>query len=400
MKKFLLAGAALAALAAAPAAAEGIADWTISPYSADISAFSLTVGGSAQGTISTALQPSALKPDKTAPSGAATLTAALQRDYDSGMAVALKTSFQLYSDHLAGDNYGNDFVQKVYGQIQTGLGNIEIGMNDGVAFTLALTGPVVDGETRLDNPNATFFRDPATKQALIKEFTLNSTVEPSYNYAKISYLTPKIYGVQLGVSYTPSEGKDVLPFVDGGPKAANRQDSIWEAAIRYDDSFGPFDVGLSLTAAAAHADEGMKTPGHKGLTEWAAGTVISYPVGEESKLSLGGAYRHSNAYGFDLDNVLDKGGTSSAHIGLKLDNGTWSIGAEYGDGTADGGTLAPTIGVRGFGAAAGYKLNDNLALTLGWQSLHYARDEGAFYNGAGRIHADAVYLHLHFQVGG
>jgi hypothetical protein len=399
MMKLLMTGAAFAALAAVPAAAEGVLNWTISPYATDISSYNLTVGGSAQGTVSTAFEPSAQDAEKNQISGAATLTAALQRDYDSGMAVSLNTAFEIYSDHLAGDNYGSDLVQKVYGKVQTGLGTIEIGMNDGVAFTLALTGPVVEGETALDNPNVSFFRDPVTHKALTKDFTLNSAVEPSYNFAKISYLTPKVFGVQIGVSFTPSQGKDVLPFLNPGPKVDNRQQDTWETAIRYDDTFGSLNVGLYAGAAFAHLEGTLATPGHKGLTDWAAGTEISYPVGEESKLSLGGAYHHSNAYSFDITQVLDQGGTNSAHLSLKLDNGPWSIGAEYGDGTAEGGTLAPTIGVRGYGAAAGYKLNDNLALTLGWQSLHYSNNGDVYYNGAGRIHADAVYLHLHFQVG-
>ena len=66
--------------------------------------------------------------------GAASVNARLQRDYDSGLSLALKGTFEIYHDHLSGDNYGSDFVQKVYGTVQTGLGHIDVGMTDGAAY--------------------------------------------------------------------------------------------------------------------------------------------------------------------------------------------------------------------------------------------------------------------------
>jgi hypothetical protein len=393
MKIFLTAGTCLVALMM-PAHAEGISDWRLGPYETEFSGLNLHVAGSAQGTATTAFQPSAADLNKTGVSGAATLTADLTREYDSGMELALKTAFQLAHDRLSGDNYGNDLVQKVYGAMRTGLGTVEVGMNDGVAYSFAITGPVVDAEVSLDNPNATFFRNPTTKRAFIEQFALNSAVEPSYNYAKLSYYTPMLFGVRIGVSYTPSIAKDVLPFVSSGPRLANRQESIWETAVNYRDSFGNYEVGFSGTAAFAHLDEGMRTPGHRGLADWALGLEIARPIGEDMKFSLGGAYHRSNAYGFDLFEVETEGETNSAHISAKIERGPFSFGIEYGDGNAVG--ASGKTGVRGYQVAGGYKITDNLSASLGWQELRYA--DGAFYNGRPRINMDAVFLHLHFEV--
>ncbi len=394
MTAFRWGGAILAAFMV-PAAAEDFP--ALSPFSADLGIATLSAGGTVQASGFAAFQPAPAK-DAVRASGAATLTAGLSREYDSGLMLGLDTAFQLYSDRLSGDNYGNDFVQKAYGRAETGLGNVEIGMTDGAAYALAVTGPAVNGETALDNPNATFFRDPSTGRAVIEAFTLNSAVEPSVNFAKMSYYTPQLFGVEIGVSYTPSMTKGGLPFLKGGPKAADRQESLWETAIRYRGELGPFEAALSFGAAFAHADEGMKTAGHQGLSEWAAGAEISYPIDDDTKISFGGAYRRSNAYRFDLLDVRDVGETSSARLSAKWEQGPWSFGVEYGDGTADGGLPGSTIGMRGYGAAAGYALNDNLALTLGWQDLRYGRDGGAFYNGRPSLDLDAVYLHLRFAV--
>ncbi len=111
-------------------------------------------------------------------------------------------------------------MQKVYGTVQTRLGRIELGQTDGAAYTLATTGPVVEGDISIDNTNATFFRDPTTGGAFINVFQLNSAVESSLNYAKVSYYSPRLFGLQLGASFTPSEGKDVIPFLSGGPHVA------------------------------------------------------------------------------------------------------------------------------------------------------------------------------------
>lgn len=395
MKSYLLASAAFCALSAAAPAEEG--GW-ISPYTTDISGLSVTVGGSAEASLFSSGQPEGANIDKNSGSGAATLTLGLERTYDSGLVLSLNTAFEIYHDRLSGDNYGSDLVQKVYGKAQTGLGIIEVGMTDGAAFALAVTGPVVDEEATLDNPNAVFFRDPTTGHAFTDAFTLNSAVEPSFNFAKISYYTPRIFGLQIGASYTPSQGKDVLPFVSTGPHVANRQESIWETAVSYSDTFGPFSLGLYGGAAFAHADEGRKTTGHAGLTDWAVGSEIDYPLNDDATLAVGGAYHHTNAYTFDINDVLSNGGTNSAHISAKLTYGRWAFGGEYGDGTADGDAMAPTIGVRGYETAIGYTFNDNLKASLGWQELRYSRNTGVFYNGNPRANMDAVFLHLHLHV--
>ena len=156
----LLAGAAFCALFSAPAAAFGLD--TINPLSANFSGLSVTLGGQASAAGFSADQPSATGLDQSGASGAATATLNVERDYDSGLSLSLKSAFEVYHDRLSGDNYGSDLVQKVYGVAQTGLGRVEVGMTDGAAYALAVTGPVVDDATTLDNPNVTFFRDPTS----------------------------------------------------------------------------------------------------------------------------------------------------------------------------------------------------------------------------------------------
>ena len=384
----------MAAFLAPPAMAGGLGDWNLNPYSTELSDWTLTIGGSTNGTLFAANQPAGAP--KSWATGAGTLASSVQRTTDSGLSLALKSSFEVFHDKLSGDNYGSAFVQKVYGVVQTGLGRVEIGNTDGAAYALATTGPVVDDATSMDNANATFFRDPASGRDFTRIFALNSAVESSLNYAKISYYTPRLFGVQIAASYTPSEGKDVLPFLNGGPHLADRQHSIWETAVSYSDYFGPVSVGVYGAMAVGHLVD--KTAGHAGLTDWGFGSQIDYSVNDDIKLSVGGAYRHANTYTFDINDATASGGTESAHLSTTLSDGPWIVGGEYGSGTAKGVASQPVMGVRGAQASLGYVFNANLQATIGWQQLRYSRETGDFYNGVSRIAMDAAFFHLNLHV--
>jgi hypothetical protein len=394
MKALLL--ACSAAAIAVPAAGAGIGDWNINPWTANLANYTVTVGGQAHGTLFAPTLPSADGFDQHWATGLADLNLRVERDYDSGLTLALKGSFEVARDKLSHDNYGGNLVQKVYAEAQTGLGRVEIGMTDGAAYALSVTGPVVDDATSMDNANATYFLDPSTGRDFTEIFALNSAVESSLNYAKISYYTPRLFGIQLAVSYTPSEGREVIPFLNNGPDLTNRQKSIWETAASYSGNFGPVSVGFYGALSVGHADR--KTPGHEGLTDWGLGSEADYSINDNLKLAVGGAYRHTNTYAFDIYDALSSGGTDSSHLSATLTDGPWIVGGEYGDGTADGAAFAPTIGVRGYQASVGYVFNANLQTTLGWQQLDYSRDAGMFYNGAPHIHMNAVFFHARLHV--
>ena len=391
MKACLLATAAV--VLAAPAFAD---DLTINPWTTELGALDVTVGGSAHGAVFANSMPSGAGAKQHWATGAADLNLKFERDYDSGLTLSLKSTFEVLRDRLSYDNYGGNLVAKVYGVAQTGLGRIEVGMTDGAAYALSVTGPVVDDITSIDNANTDFFIDPSTGRDFEELFALNSAVESSLNYAKISYYTPRIFGLQLGVSYTPSEGREVIPFLNNGPNVANRQKSMWETAISYSQTYGRTSLGFYGAATWGHGDR--KTPGHAGLSECGLGAEIDYDLNDDMKWSVGGAWRHANTYTFDIYDARSTGGTESSHLSTTLTYGPWIFGGEYGNGNADGGLLGPTLGLRGFEASVGYVINANFQLTAGWQGLHYDRNLGTFYDGSRRIEMNAGFLHLRMHV--
>ncbi len=389
MRVSFLATTALALLFAGPASAAWD-DWSLSPQTGFIGDdLQYSIGGQVNATLFSADQPGLS--DKKDVTGAATLFTTIKRDYDSGLSLALKGQFEVFHDKLSGDNYGSDFLAKLYGSAQTGLGRVDVGMADGAAYALAITGPTVNGEVTIDNPNATFFRDPSTGGAFINVFALNSAVESSLNYAKISYYSPRLFGLQIAASFTPSEGKEVIPFLNNGPDVPNRQKSMWEAAFNYNDSFGPITLSAYGGLTFGHGDH--KTPGHAGLTDWGTGAQADWDIDDDTKLSFGGAYRNANTYTFDINDALTHGATTSLHLSTVLTRGSWSLGGEFGNGNADGALGMPTLGVHAYLIDAAYAVNTNLQLSGGWQQLNYQRNAGTFYNGLPRIEMDALFLH-------
>ena len=387
----LATAAAISMFAFVPAHGASWDDWSVSPLTGSIGNLNYAVGGQAYGSVYWADQPSAPGLDKWGATGAASLNARLERDYDSGLSLALKSTFEVFHDRLSGDNYGSAFVQKVYGSVQTGLGRIDVGMSDGAAYALSITGPTVNGEVTIDNSNADFFLDPSTGRNFRNVFALNSAVESSLNYAKVSYFTPRLFGVQIAASFTPSEGKDVIPFLNSGPHVPNRQTDMWEAAINYNNSVGALTLGLYGGVIVGHND--AKTVGHKGLTDWGVGSEVDWNVNDDVKWSFGGAYRKADTYAFNINTAFASGDTQSLHLSTTMTYGSWSAGVEFGNGRSDGFLGAPTLGTHAWLIDAAYAVNGNLQLTGGWEKLNYSRSGGLFYNGAPVIGMDAVFVH-------
>lgn len=373
-----------------------LTDWSVAPFTASLGDMDLTVGGDANGAVFGNDQPGFPGLDTSGVTGALRFFPRLERTYDSGLVLGVHTSILAYHDALSNDRYGGDVFEKVYGSVQTGLGSVEVGQTDGASYKLAISGPKVDEKLSLDDPEMTFFRDPLTGRAFDQQFTVATPVGASLNFAKLSYYTPRLFGIELGASFTPSEGKDVLPFVSAGPHVPNRQKYIWEFAGNYTNDFGPVTLGAYGALSMGHND--AKTIGHEGLTDWGFGTAADWNINDDWKLSVGAAYRDSNAYTFAINNVLASGSTRAVHASASLTYGSWIAGGETIDGDADGSAGFPTLGVHGYQASLAYVINSNVQVTAGWQQLRYARDAGVFYNGLPVIKMNAEYLHLDFHV--
>jgi hypothetical protein len=326
-------------------------------------------------------------------SGALRLMPEFRRDYDSGLSLALGGAFTL-ADPLSRGRYDGDVIERLAASARTGLGKIEVGITDGAGYALAVGGPKVDPGVSLDDPRTSFFRDPNSHRAVTGMFALRTPVGASSNYAKIVYTSPSLFGAQLALSFTPSEAKQ-LPFLNAGPHLPGRQVEFWEAALRYETELGP--VSVSAYGAVAEGRAEHKLPGQEGVSDLGAGLRADYPLTEQIGLSLGGAYRQSNAHGFDVNQSWQAGTTRVSHVSAAVTHNQWMAGLEYGNGVADAVAGLPRLGLNGLEASVGYRASDSIQVSAGWQHQSYSRGAGTFFNGAPQLKMDAIFLHLNLK---
>jgi hypothetical protein len=376
----------LAAPAAAAQTATGAWDGTIPSYQMFPGNAELDIGALAEGAVFSVSGHNGQNA-----SGAAKLTSRLHRDFDSGLSLGLNTTVTA-ADLLSRGRYGGDVLEKAYGEVRTGLGRLEIGETDGAAYDLAITGPKVDDLVSLDNPQTGFFRDPSTGRAFTDIFALRAEVGASSNFAKFAYVSPSLFGAQLALSFTPNQSRAVPPFLHEGPHVADRQSDIWEGAIRYEDELGP--VSLAAYGGVAEGRGEHKRTGQEGVSDYGFGLKADYPVSDELSFSLGGAFRQSNAYAFQIAQSFNTATTRAIEASAAMTYGSWSLGLEYGGGNAGKIPGAPHLALTGYQAGLGYQFSSSIQISTGWQRLNYARGSGIFYNGASRIGLDAVFLHL------
>ncbi|MDB5735187.1 MAG: Gram-negative porin [Alphaproteobacteria bacterium] len=363
---------------------------SLAPQSWPVGSAELRLAADAGGALSGPHQPGL---DGAQVSGDLRLKPELRRDYDSGLSLGLAGTFTA-ADPLSRGRYDGDAIERLAAEARTGLGKVEIGLTDGAGYDLAVTGPKVDAGVSLEDPRTSFFRDPGTGRAVNTLFALRTAVGASSNYAKLVYTSPSLFGAQLALSFTPSEGKQ-LPFLNAGPQVPGRQADFWEAALKYETDVGP--VSLSAYGAFAEGRAEHKLPGQEGVSDLGAGLRADYPVNDAITVSLGGSFRQSNAYAFDVNQAWQAATTRAAHVSAAVTDGDWIAGLEYGSGAAGAVAGLPRLGLNGAQVSLGYRVSSSIDVSGGWQRQSYARSNGAFFNGLPQLKMDAIYLHLNLH---
>src|SRR4051812_38021980 len=127
----------------------------------------------------------------------------------------------------------------------------------------------------------------------------------SLDASKVSYYTPRLFGFQAGVSYTPealSQGSSVV-----FSKAIPNYKSVIEGAANYTNEFGPINLKVSggIFTADSDTERGL-TP--KDFTGYQAGAQVGF-----AGFTVGGGYTNWD-------------GASSPGAGLLLRD-AWNFGA-------------------------------------------------------------------------
>ncbi len=345
---------------------------------------------------------------------------------DGGWEFGGRAELRLQSGAQSNSTSGADDwlqMEKAYVWAESGLGRIELGAQDGAAKQAQAAPPSITKSMRIDNPLMMPVVDGDGGYYRPAGLMLRSDSYASDQSLKIIYRSPRLFGLQLSLSYTPEFSANLERFVKTAATDFDQQSDIFEAGLNYDTNLDDVRVRASLTYLMArneaHSDTTatLASPWTSGdLSEWSAALNLKV-----KGLSFGGAYRHSNARGGFVDHapVVLTGGASDTEIwsfGALYEWESWKVGANYVRGTTNvavadlaGGFVDEQTG-DGWQIGAAYAFTTDIQVAAGWQSYDFNAGAGINPTGlaqsgvigapgstyAGDLKADILYTEVSF----
>jgi predicted porin len=222
--------------------------------------------------------------------------------------------------------------------------------------------------------------------ASYKPTLTESGLETYEHSTKVTYLTPKFAGFQLGVSYTPKVGdtltsvsRDKYTSYSGAlPASASQYEDLIETAANYSYKF---DNGLGLGASVGYNyAKAVKTTTANADRE-NLGSLNAGLSGSYQGFTLGGGYTNSGQSGLRKATQTSDDSAQSYNVGLQYATGPFAVGVNYlnaeneGDVTDSDNNKLQVVGLGGT-----YELAPGLSTFAEVDFVNY-ESEGAFLSG-------------------
>lgn len=182
---------------------------------------------------------------------------------------------------------------------------------------------------------------------------------------KFNYLTPTVYGIQLGYGYTPvaKSGSANLGQDPNAPKTTIY--NVHEAIANYSGNYGPVSLGLNFGVRGGQ-DNVNSGFSKNYVFAYTAGAQLGYTDGKIIGLTVAGGYRNINTYG-----NTNHGNANSWDVGLALTSPKvegLTLGLLYGQGKIEGNNTNANKGNTGdhFGVGLGYAWSENFSQTFSY----------------------------------
>ena len=167
--------------------------------------------------------------------------------FDNGMEIGFQVQ-------LEAETHDNDQIDEHYVYVKGDWGKVIVGAENGVAHLGEVTGPSFVAGLKSYNNSLTdevieTAYDTIFDDDIIEDANMSTKIEHiSGDANKVSYFTPKINGLQLGVSFTPNNedrkgGESNFGNITGG------QEDIIEYSLSYSDKFdnGSYKIGVTAS---------------------------------------------------------------------------------------------------------------------------------------------------------
>lgn len=227
---------------------------------------------------------------------------------DNGMIVGFKAELELE------DNSGDD-VDEVFMYLKGGFGKVVFGQQDGVGDTFAVNSTHALKRTMNND----------TKNDALGLVSITTVNETSFDFTKLTYMTPAFSGLKLGVSFTPEGERNGRGFTnaDENPGDATELDEIVEFGGVYKRKMDDVDFTMSATYVVA-SDDGLAYDNQ----EWNVGAKIAV-----NNFTFGGSYRDSE--GFATRATAAGMEYQAWEGGVSYETGPWLVSVQYANHEGD-----------------------------------------------------------------
>jgi len=247
-------------------------------------------------------------------------------------------------------------ADKTYIWVKSSAGEVELGNNGAAAESMKVDAASIARATGgIDGDWQRFVDLDGTAGgssigAQTSAFIVRSTSPSAANFgtkedaSKISYYTPRFYGVQGGVSFTPDEG-DVGTAAGLSSETGTDQENVWSLGVNYKRTYNDINIAASLTGefgssevattedvnawaiGASAESRGVSVAASYG--SWGDSGLATTTTGEDSQTywTLGAAYA-TGPYGVSAT-YLQSDGASGGAGSRSMELSNLSLGADY-----------------------------------------------------------------------
>lgn len=201
-----------------------------------------------------------------------------------------------------------------YAYFSGGWGRVNFGNEDGAAYLLQVAAPSAD--SNIDGMR-TYIRGYQSDEMLDYDHAFFGNAPDSFRRTnRLTYLSPKFNGLQLGASYAPHQ-RGVSPNGGIAPMDNFGSEDIWEAAARWDGSLS----GVGLSIGSGYSQSKAMTFGNNSVIMWNTGATLTWRV-----FSIGAAYLSEDQTDHNMGGAID---AKTYVVGAAWDHGPYHVGASY-----------------------------------------------------------------------
>jgi predicted porin len=303
---------------------------------------------------------------------------------DAGMKWKAQVQFEADANVAGtdGNNITESSVDETWIKFYGSWGDIRLGVEDGAEDLMHFSSEHAmkkAGSGGVDGHWDDFVDWTAVNSRFANEPTLKNDTS---DHTKVSYFSPRVGGVQVGVSFTPDTGA-----IGQATNTDNSSDfeNTWGLGINYKQKFGGVKVGIAGVTHIADAENETK----EDLRAWMIGGYVKVKaLGGE--VALGGAYQDNGDGGQNKSTVGDDD-MRAWDLGVGYNTGPVYLGVSYlhtevdkgSDGEDEGDTL-------NFGATYMLGGGARVFAEVFWFDTESAESDGTFNEGMGFIVGSGV----------